>query len=213
MSDYNRPISLEAERDPFSEHNHMCLIYDDDEQRKKIMSQFVADGLAAGASVCYFADTTPLEEVRSWGEGVSVNSTDEGKDSAFQLYSTESIYYPDGMFNPNRMIELVRNLCTQALNDGYVGVRGTGETSWWLEDIPGAKQLLEYEAQLNDICQSGSLTAVCQYDARRLDGAVLLNVLRVHPMMIVHGQIVRNPYYVRPEQFLRDFGSTGGADG
>ena len=213
MGDHDRKIILGADSDPFSEHSHMCLIYDDDEERKKIMSQFVAGGLAAGARVCYFADSTPLEEVRKWGEGVSVDGMEDGEGGALQLFSTESIYYPDGEFDPNRMLELVRTLCARALNEGYAGVRGTGETSWWLKAIPGAERLLEYEAQLNDICRTGSLTAVCQYDARRLNGAALLNVLRVHPMMIVHGQIVRNPYYVSPGQYLKNFGPTGEASG
>jgi len=46
------------------------------------------------------------------------------------------------------------------------------------------------------------ITVVRQYDAQRFDGAKLYDILSVHPMMIVHGQVVRNPYYVEAEVFL-----------
>jgi hypothetical protein len=43
---------------------------------------------------------------------------------------------------------------------------------------------------------------VCQYDANRFDGATILKCLEVHPYMIVHGQVVHNPYYITPQEFL-----------
>ena len=64
---------------------------------------------------------------------------------------------------------------------------------------------MEYEALVNTVLDTHPVTPICQYDARRFDGATLLNVLKVHPMMIVQGQIVHNPYYMPPEEFLRDF--------
>lgn len=30
-----------------------------------------------------------------------------------------------------------------------------------------------------------------------------MDVLSVHPMMIVRGQLVNNPYYIEPEEFLK----------
>ena len=33
----------------------------------------------------------------------------------------------------------------------------------------------------------------------------MLNVLSVHPVMIVRGQLVQNPYYVEPETFFKEY--------
>ncbi len=62
---------------------------------------------------------------------------------------------------------------------------------------------MEYEARVNEISTTHPLTPICQYDANLFDGATILDVLKAHPMMIVHGQIVQNPYYMRPEEFLK----------
>jgi hypothetical protein len=70
------------------------------------------------------------------------------------------------------------------------------------------ERLMEYEAMVNDVLVTHPITAICQYDANCFDGATILDVLRVHPMMIVQGQIVRNYYYMKPEDFIKDY--TGG---
>jgi hypothetical protein len=49
------------------------------------------------------------------------------------------------------------------------------------------------------------VTAICQYDASAWDGATLLHVLRVHPMMVVRGQVVENPFFMQPEDYLRTY--------
>ena len=73
---------------------------------------------------------------------------------------------------------------------------------WALEGLPGTERLIEYEARVNTVVAEYPCTACCQYDARRFDGATLFHVLSVHPAMVVHGQVVRNPYYIPPEKFL-----------
>ncbi len=50
---------------------------------------------------------------------------------------------------------------------------------------------------ISKFVESG-LQAHCQYDARRFDGATLFDVLKVHPMMIIRGQVVRNPFTSSP---------------
>ena len=78
--------------------------------------------------------------------------------------------------------------------------------SWALEEgrasIP---DLLEYEAKLNIVLDDHPLTTICQYDARRFSGEIIMDMLTVHPMMKVRGQLVKNPHYVKPEAFLKQY--------
>jgi hypothetical protein len=48
------------------------------------------------------------------------------------------------------------------------------------------------------------ITAVCQYDANLFDGATIMEVLKVHPQMIVNGTVIHNPFYIPPEEFLKE---------
>jgi hypothetical protein len=74
--------------------------------------------------------------------------------------------------------------------------------TWALRETLGSERFLEYEAMLNTVSVPFPHFGMCQYDARRFDGATLYKVLQVHPFMVAHGQIVQNPFYVKPEEFL-----------
>jgi hypothetical protein len=100
------------------------------------------------------------------------------------------------------MLDVLRGFHGTMLEDGHAGGRVSGEMSWALRGIPGSDRLMEYEALVNGVLATHPVTAICQYDARRFDGQLIFDVLKVHPMMIVNGQVVRNPYYMRPEEFL-----------
>lgn len=60
----------------------------------------------------------------------------------------------------------------------------------------------EYEARVSLLLRDHPVTAVCQYDARAFDGAVIMDVLKVHPLMVIRGAVVHNPFFVRPEDYL-----------
>jgi hypothetical protein len=46
------------------------------------------------------------------------------------------------------------------------------------------------------------VTAVCQYDANSFGGATIMEVLKVHPKMIINGSVINNPFFVEPEDYL-----------
>jgi hypothetical protein len=99
------------------------------------------------------------------------------------------------------MLDRLRDIYVLHHAAGCAGARATGEMTWALHDIPGSDRLIEYEGRINDLLKTYPLTAICQYDTRRFDGATIFEVLSVHPIMIVHGQIMRNPFYVPPDQY------------
>jgi hypothetical protein len=197
-----RQISLGFTSGTFPAGTHMCYIYNDDEERRRIMSGFVASSLPEGERVIYggYSSTgTSLEAMLGKRDATALGERPE----QFEILEARKTYCPDGRFVPERMLERVRALYTTSLEKGFAGARATAEMEWALENIPGADRLVEYEALLNTITARHPITMVCQYDARRFDGALLFEVLTVHPAMIVHGQVVRNPYYVPPDHYLK----------
>jgi hypothetical protein len=205
MNNLRKEVDMGFTKDRFPEGTHMCLIYDDDEQRKKIIGQFLAKGISIGEQVGYYADTTTPKDVETWLKDMDIVLPSKKKEGEFGVFKAQDIYCPSGKFVPSEMMARLSGCYDQAINAGYPGARVSGEMSWALMGIPGSERLMEYEALINTISDKHPVTPICQYDARRFDGATLLNVLRVHPLMIVQGKIVRNPYYMSPQEFLKDF--------
>lgn len=202
MSRPRRQIRLGFTDEPFPEGTHMCHIFSDEAERDEVMSRYVSSGLAEGEQVAYFVDTVSIESLRETlaSHGVPVPAPD---DARLLVSPAVDMYCPGGTFVPDQMLGNFPIVYNAGVAAGFSGVRATGEMSWARRGIPGSERLIEYESRINEVVREVPLTAVCQYDARRFDGATLFEVLMVHPVMIVRGRISRNPYYLPPEEFHR----------
>lgn len=183
----------------FPDTCHICLIYDSDEQRKQIVAEYLAQGIRNHDIVSYFTDKTDRETVLSWLEEQGVARSEWEGTNRFNMAEAEKAYCPGGAFEPEKMIERTRGRYQVAKEAGFHGSRASGEMSWALKGIPGSERILEYESLLNAFHDDFPHSGMCQYDARLFDGATLLKVLQVHPYIFAHGQVVQNPYYIKPE--------------
>jgi hypothetical protein len=181
---------------------HVCLIYESDEERKRLVSQYLAAGLEHGDLVRYFTDVTSADEIRSWLAELGVVVPEAEGSGQLTIANAASAYCSNGPFEPRAMIERTLGAYDSAAAAGYSAVRSTGEMTWVFRGLPGSDRWLEYEALLNTVTTSFPRVGMCQYDARRFDGAALFKVLQVHPYLVAHGQLVRNPYYTRPAEFM-----------
>jgi hypothetical protein len=201
MNEPEKGILMGFTKEFFPQGAHVCLIYDNEEQRKKIVSEYMAAGLRQGEQVRYFTDTTTPDEIRLWLTEMGIEIPD--KDS-FGIFNAESGYCPHGEFEPQKMIDGSVHRYELAEKAGYKGVRSCGEMTWALKGIKGSERFIEYEALLNTVIATFPHSGMCQYDTRLFDGATLFKVLQLHPYMIAQGQIVSNPFYIKPEVFLAD---------
>ncbi|HEX3049404.1 MAG TPA: MEDS domain-containing protein [Aggregatilineaceae bacterium] len=178
----------------------MCLIFDSDEQLQQIVTQFMAAGLRGGEIVRYAVDRTTPEQVRAW---ILETGVELPENAPLNISQAENTYCPQGRFDPHETISGMTPRYEKARQAGYPGMRSCGEMSWALRDIPGSDRFLEYEALINTVTSDFPFTGMCLYDARLFSGNTLFKVLQVHPYMIAQGQVVRNPFYLRPEEFLK----------
>jgi hypothetical protein len=121
---------------------------------------------------------------------------------AFTLAATRDIYFKDEQFDPQRIIEVLTRYYDDSVHGGYPAARVIGEMTPKVQHVPGGSRLLEYESKVSLLLRDHPVTCVCQYDARLFDGALILDVLKVHPLMVVRGAVVRNPFFIPPEEFL-----------
>ena len=45
---------------------------------------------------------------------------------------------------------------------------------------------------------------ICTYDLSRFDASVVIDIMRTHPMVIVGGILQENPFYVPPDEMLKE---------
>ena len=196
-----REISLGFTDAPASEGLHICYIYGDEKERQEVIAGFLAGGLRGNEKVLCLADAPGRAAILDRLAALGVS------DAALTLADSAAGYCPSGRFVPDVTLDLVRDFYDHAVGkEGYAGARGTGQMSWAADRmLADPADLIRYEARVNQVLEKHPYTACCQYDARLFGGQMLMDVLSIHPMMIIRGQIVRNPFYIEPEAFLREF--------
>lgn len=152
--------------------------------------------------VGYFTDVMPpMNDIDSYLFQLGILPSCQVKPKQMVLAQTETAYCPDGAFIPERMLDYWSSFNNQALSESFTGARMIGNTSWLSKDMPGVERWIEYEAMLNSLMEEVPIHGVmCQYDVSKLDGAMLFDVLNVHPMMIAAGQVAHNPYFSMPDK-------------
>ena len=200
-------IDMGFTSEPFPANTHMCYIFNDEDERREVIARYTNSGITSDELVGYFADLDNTELVEAYLDSLGIRAPDDAHRDHVMFCPAHEVYCPEGHFAAQDMINRLKDLHHTCQEHHWVNLRLTGEMSWALSpDITGAEELVEYESRLNLLMETHPLTAICQYDANQFDGATLFEILQVHPMMVVRGQIVRNPYYIPPEEFLSRHG-------
>jgi len=203
MNSSSRSISLGFASDNVPEGTHLCLIFTDEQERVDSLLKFLLSGLQEGERCACFSDYLSEDEIRDFliKEGISY---DESKEKGAIYFSkTTSVYFQEGTFSPERMLNRLETFYQDALSHHYPGARVIGEMTPEVETTPGGDRLLEYESRVSLLVRKYPITAVCQYDARNFDGATIMEVLKVHPKMLLNGTVVNNPFFIEPEEYLK----------
>ncbi len=182
---------------------HVCQIFSDADERTDALLRFLTRGLQALESTACFSENVTEQELEAWFAKEGLSLAAERASGRFANSPTKQVYFQDGRFDPDRMIALLTQFHLASVAAGRPGARIIGEMSPEIASIPGGTRLLEYESRVNHLLQAHPVTAVCQYDARCFDGATIMDVLTVHPMMVIRGAVVLNPFYVAPESIAR----------
>ncbi len=187
----------------FSEGVHICHIYNDDGERTKTMAKFFMKGLSEGNKIlCIIDSITPHDiqgELANLGVDISVLQKN------FVVVDNETAYNPTGNFDPDSVLTNIGYFVDQARHDGYTGLHVSGDMAWVLRDKIHTTSLMEYETKVLDYQKVTPCTAICEYDARKFDGSIIMDILSVHPVMLVRGQVVKNPYFIPPNEFMKQY--------
>lgn len=195
-------ISLGFTNEIFPPGVHICQVYASEEERETALLQFMHSGVQAKECTACFSAKTTKDKVLDYLEKQGVNINDLNFHKGLQVEDTSRVYLQNGVFDPERMLVMLAKYYDDSVRNGFSAARVIGEMMPDVEKAPGGHRLLEYECRVSQLLRTHPVTAVCQYSAHTFDGATIMEILRVHPLMVVRGAVVHNPFYVQPETYL-----------
>jgi hypothetical protein len=183
----------------YRQGEHICGLYETKAEQLEAAADYLADGLRAGERAFYVAESdAALGRFRAALKQVGIDVSSVIREDALVELTHAEAHLFDGVFNTERMIGFLNDSVEAALNDGFTGLRACGDMSWLLQDAPGADQVVEYEALLNQFFRHARGAAMCQYDRRRLPAALIDHALATHTSAVLEGRHRPNPFYLPP---------------
>jgi GAF domain-containing protein/CheY-like chemotaxis protein len=183
--------------------DHLGLIYRNPQEQFAAIIPCIKHGLDRGEKCLYVVAERTAQEVKEALERAGVDVQGYLDSGQLGILSQEGTLVSEGHFEPDKMIALLTEKTDAALREGFTGLRLAAEMSCTLTQLPGSEELNQYEARLNEPLRGSKAVVICQYNETCISPELLLGVLATHPLVIVHGQVCRNFYYVPPDELLQ----------
>ena len=204
MNQSHTTVSLGFTDERFPAGTHICQIYSDDAEREESLMKFVLSGLQAEESTACFIHKTETDTLTAFlsENGFSYEACE--KAGLISVSKFRDVFVKDGSFDSERALNQLTEFHENSVASGAPAARAIGDPSPAIKDIPGGDRWFEFEARINLLLEKHPVTVVCQYDAKSFDGKTIMDVLKVHPLMVVRGAVVRNPSFIPPEVLLAE---------
>lgn len=184
-------------------HDHLCLIYESREEQLAAVIPFIRMGLERNEQCVYIVDENTAQTVLDAMRAEGVDADFAVESGALKVITKREAYLSEGYFDPDLMIQFLKEAVNSAKKAGFKALRATGEMTWALGSEAGVERLIEYEAKLNYIFPENDILAVCQYNRNRFKPEIIIDIIRTHPLVIYGSIICENFYYVPPDEFMK----------
>jgi hypothetical protein len=191
----DRRIAPDFWESHFDNGIHVCQLFSDEEDRLGSLTRYLAAGIGGGekCGCCTLDDAQTILGHHLGSSGLSMdNARARGQ---LSLVDADRIWLAEGRFDPERLLSRLSDFQDSASVQGWKGVRIIAEISPAIPELPGGGRLIEFEVEVNHLLCDRPMAIVCQYDLRRFNGAILMDVLRVHPFIMIRGSVMPNPFY------------------
>ncbi len=184
---------------------HLCLIYDNQQEWQTFVASFLRLGLENREKCLYIYDTHSAKQLRDTLRSAGIEITKLEASGQLVLIHGSKFQIKEGYFDPDKTLDLLANETMDALNKGFNALRVTAETEWVLQQFPGSDRLLEYESKTNQKhYQKYPYLYVCQFERGKFTTEMIKGIMQTHPLVIRGDQVYPNTYYVAPDRFLEE---------
>jgi chemotaxis family two-component system sensor kinase Cph1 len=185
-------------------HDHLCSIYESQQERFAVAISFIRIGLDRGEKCVYIADDGTLGDIREALQAERIDVDRATASKALALTTKEQAYLKRGSFDREWMFTFWKETTELAMSEGFSALRAIDERESVLRGTLGLERWIEYESRLTHSLSQSNCVALCQYNRRLFPPELILDVIRTHPILVCSNTVCRNLYYVPPDDFPRN---------
>jgi len=183
---------------------HACAFFHSADEEYRALLPFIKEGFDCGHRCFHIVDPQRCDAHRQrlTSAGIDVAAAEHG--GQFELRNWNDAYLRDGRFEQDRMLALLQEVIDSGRKQGFAMTRMVAHMEWATEQSPGVEDLVEYETRINHMWPQHEDAVICVYDLARFRADIVMDIMRTHPLVLIGGVIQENPFFVPPDEFLRE---------
>jgi len=203
MSRSNLPISLAGSK--LGDIRHVCAFFSNDDEEYRVLLPFIQEGLERGDKAIQVVNAQQRDEHLHRLASAGIDPAAAQQTGQLEIKINTEAYLCDGRFDQDRMLETFEKLASGNAPGGYPLSRIVCRMDWVVGDRSRLQNVIEFESRVNEIWDRHDDAVICTYHLSQFSGDAVIDIMRTHPMVIIGGTLQQNPFFIPPEEFLREF--------
>jgi hypothetical protein len=187
-----------------AETRHVCAFFNNDEEEYRVLLPFMKDGFACGDKAVHVVNPGQREDHLRRLAAVGVDIESAEKAGQFELKTSTEAYLREGRFDKDRMLQVFESLASGNADGTYPLSRFVCRMDWVVEQGSHVDDVIEFESRVNEVWNNHDDAVICTYHLAKFGGDTIIDIMRTHPMVIIGGILHQNPFFVPPQEFLRE---------
>ena len=201
MSGTRKSVRLFGEY--LDEGMHICTFFRTSAERYRVLMPFVREGMEQGDRAFHIVNPSLRSEHAQRIAEAGIDAARAEVEGQLEVIGWDEAYLRAGSFDRSAMLSLLPVLLNDGRSRGFPITRFIADMAWAVTD-PGALDLLEYECRVNLALPKAGDIVICSYDLDKFGADIVIDALRTHPIVLIGGIVQRNPFYVPPEELLKE---------
>jgi hypothetical protein len=187
-----------------SETRHVCAFFNSEDEKYRVLLPFIRDGFECGDRAVHVVNPSQHRDHLQRLAAAGIDTLAAQQSGQLELLTDAEAYLCDGHFDQDRMLEVFEQLASGNNNSPFPLSRIVCHMEWAAEGRSHVENLVEFEARVNDVWRRHDDAVICVYDLAKFGGDTVIDVMRTHPMIVIGGMLLQNPFFVPPQEFLRE---------
>jgi len=201
MSGTRKVVRLFGEH--LDEGMHICAFFRTSAERYRVLMPFIREGMDQGDRAFHIVNPSLRSEHAQRIAEAGIDAARAEVEGQLEVIGWDEAYLRAGSFDRSAMLSLLPVLLNDGRARGFPITRFIADMAWALTDS-GALDLLEYECRVNLALPKAGDIVICSYDLDKFGAEIVIDALRTHPIVLIGGIVQRNPFYVPPEELLKE---------
>jgi MEDS: MEthanogen/methylotroph, DcmR Sensory domain len=186
------------------ESRHVCAFFNSHDEEYRVLLPFIKDGFESGDKAIHVVNPDRLSDHLNRLAIVGIDAEAAQKSGQFELRTNIETYIRDGHFDQYRMLDAFEQWASDTAKAGFPRSRIVCHMEWAVGTGSQIDSLVEFESRVNEVWFRHEDAVICTYDLAKIGGDIVIDIMRTHPMIIIGGILQQNPFFVPPEEFLRE---------